>query len=459
MTRRSLAAVLLALSLLLAIGACSSDGAVDDGGNSPVVDDSRPDNGGNQPGGPDGNGGPAGEAPVLSDELEAELVAQVRDQMVRWMELSGVPGASIAIAGPGGLLVTEVAGVSEIVEGTDVTPDDFWWFGSVTKTMTTATVYHLADEGLIDIDAPVSDYLGSGWAEGYLFEGEDVGDSLTVKQLLNYTAGFAEYATSLDFYAQALQRLDVNVDPSEVLAWAVETGAVTRPGGDAVVTTVGHIVAGLVIEAASGRPAHEVMREVVFDPTGASDLALPPGEDSATPRVNGYLSAPLVDALENIWPDGSSIGSYEEFRANASRSSAAGELFDSKVLPQELLRTAGWTGGGLEGRPRDVAKAIRAIFGGSVLPQQSVAEMTSPVPGGTFAQGTLVRELDGELSYQQSGIVPGYNSASVYLPEWDIAVAGSANTESPGLPIANLVDELAVITKVVFLRAETDSDN
>jgi D-alanyl-D-alanine carboxypeptidase len=399
--------------------------------------------------------GPAGtDVPAWPSELDATLATEVGALVDAWMERSGVPGVSLAIVGPG-LEFTEVAGVVDLGSGEPVTDEDYWRFGSVTKTMTTAALYRLAGEGKVDLDAPVADYLGSGWADGYTFDGEEVGEDLTVKQVLNYTAGFAEYATDPGFYAEALTRLDRPVDPAEIVDWGIRQGAVVAPGSEAKVTTVGHIVAGLVLEEAAGQPAEVVLREQVFTPAGATEAYLPPG-DSPPALVTGYLSEGLATLLGAIWPQDSDLGTYEEWRSQAVAQGPAGELFDLTSFPQELLSSVGWTGGGLEARPLDVARAIEAIFGGTVLSEGDVVAMTATVPGGTFAQGILNREVDGEVAFQQSGILPGYNSGILYLPEWNVAIAASANTESPNATVPMLIDEVAVVVRALYSQAATD---
>jgi hypothetical protein len=172
--------------------------------------------------------------------------------------------------------------------------------------------------------------------------------------------------------------------------------------------------------------------------------------------VTGYLSDGLATLLGAIWPQDGDLGAYEEWRSRAAAQGPAGELFALTTFPQELLASVGWTGGGLEARPLDVARATRAIFDGTVLGEDDVAAMTTTVPGGTFAQGILNREVDGEVAFQQSGILPGYNSGILYLPEWNVAIAASANTESPNATVPMLIDEVAVVVRALYAQAATD---
>lgn len=391
--------------------------------------------------GGDGAGGGSGvDAAVLGTEVTAAV-----DE---WMVASGAPGVTLTVLGPDGLEITEVAGVSDLRAGDEVTAADHWRFGSITKPMTSAVVLALADEGRIDLDAPVSQYLGSGWAEGYELDGVDYGDTLTVAQMLNHTAGFAEYAFDPGFYALVSTRLDQPLEPEEVVAWAVERGPQSVPGTTYSYTTVGHVVAGLVIEAVTGRPAADVLAEYLFDPAGATDAYLPPSGSPADGVVNGYAAGLLADAIV-------ALPSLAPLEAQAR----VGDLLDISVAPQEVLTTAGWTGGGIEAQSDDIARIMRVIFNGTTLDEDDIATFTTPVPGENYGLGIGVGEIDGYTTYSHGGGVPGFRSDALYIPELDIAVAASTNVvplESDG-EISLLTQRVASLAIAAVLAARSAS--
>jgi len=359
-----------------------------------------------------GEDGSADAASVDAGALAAELAVVTEE----WLAASGAPGVTLTIVGPDGLEITEVAGVSDLRAAEPVTSSDFWRFGSITKPMTSAVVLALAEEGLVDLDAPVAAYLGSGWAAGYALDGVDYGDTLTVAQMLNHTAGFAEFAFDPGFYAQVAGRLDQPLEPEEIVAWAVERGPQSVPGTDYEYTTVGHVVAGLVIEQVTGRPAAEVLEEYVFAPAGAADAYLPPTGSPAAGVVNGYVGGILAEAIAAL-----------PALASLEGGARVGELLDISVAPQEVLTTAGWTGGGIEAQSDDIARIMRVIFNGTVLNADSVATFTDPVPGENYGLGIGVGDIDGYTTYSHGGGVPGFRSDALYIPELDIAVAASSN--------------------------------
>ncbi len=392
-------------------------------------------------------GGSDGEETSTGPSVDvAALAAEVAVVTEEWLAASGAPGVTLAVLGPDDLEIVEVAGVSDLRSAEAVTAADHWRFGSITKPMTSAVVLALADEGRIDLDAPVSQYLGEGWAAGYTLDGVDYGDTLTVAQMLNHTAGFAEFAFDPGFYSLVSDRLDQPLEPEEVVAWGVERGPQSVPGTTYSYTTVGHVVAGLVIEAVTGRPAADVLAEYLFTPAGANDAYLPPSTYPADGVVNGYVAGILADFIASL----PALAPLEE-------EARIGDVLDISVAPQEVLTTAGWTGGGIEAQPDDIARIMRVIFNGTVLDDDVIATFTTPVPGENYGLGIGVGEIDGYTAYSHGGGVPGFRSDALYIPELDIAVAASSNLVplDPDNEIGNLTREVASLVIAALTAAPT----
>jgi D-alanyl-D-alanine carboxypeptidase len=363
-------------------------------------------------------------APPSSAGLEARL----DDAVGEWMAATGVPGMALTLLLPDGGELSLAKGVRDLVSGESVTPDAYWRIASITKPMTSAVVLRLVEQGLIELGAPVARYLGDDWAAGYLLDGIDYGPRLTVAQLLNHTDGFKEYAFDPGFYQLVGGRLDIPMEPREVLAWAVGEGPQYVPGTDYAYNTVGHVVAGLVIEQVTGRPAHEVLRSELFDLVGADDAYLTPKESPPERVPAGYVQGLLKFAVEGI----PSIAAYRE-------QATVGSFFDITAGPQAVLTSAPFTGGGVEAQTDDVARVFRGLFDGTVLAPESIDAFVSPVPGTDYGLGISVASVDGVTVYSHGGGVPGFRSHAFYVPELDVAVAFSANL----IPLEPDVDELA----------------
>lgn len=100
------------------------------------------------------------------------------------VEEHGVVGAQVAVL-HNGAIVDMAAGVLNNVTGEKVTTDSIFQIGSITKVWTTTLAMQLVDEDLLDLDAPVRDYLPE-----FRIADEDAAARITVRQLMNHTSGF-----------------------------------------------------------------------------------------------------------------------------------------------------------------------------------------------------------------------------------------------------------------------------
>ncbi len=385
--------------------------------------------------------------PMVSQGTEVfESVAdQVAAAVDVWMAETGAPAVTLALTLDesvlGGGEWAMAAGFADLAAGREVTTDDLFRFGSITKPMTSTLILQLVEQGLVELDEPVASYLGDDWIEGYVLDGVDYGPLVTVRQILDHTDGFAEFAFDPGFYALVADRLDTALDPREVVAWAAERGPQFVPGTDYNYNTVGHIVAGLIIEELTGQDAAVVLEERLFVPAGAVDAYLPPTQEPPVDTVNGYVEGLLKIAIQSIAGDTAS-----------SDEAQVGDFLDISVAPQAVLRSAGWTGGGIEATATSVARAFSQMFDPMTLSPETVEAFTTPWDGEATGYGLGINRADteGYVTYSHGGGVPGFRSDAVYVPELGLTLATSANLVQVTPDIGALsAAVLAVVTKAV----------
>ncbi|MGB1084857.1 MAG: serine hydrolase domain-containing protein [Ilumatobacteraceae bacterium] len=372
---------------------------------------------------------------VVVDDTEERLIAVIDN----FLASTQAPGVTMTVLRPSddGTDTVEAVnlarGVREASSDNEVTTSDYFRWASITKPMTSVVVLQLVEEGLIDLDATVSTYLGEGWASGYVLDGVDYGDSITIRQILDHTDGFAEFAFDLGFYVLASTRLDTPFEPEEVIDWAVLQGPLYEPGTAYGYNTVGHIVAGLVIEEVTGNPAHIELRNRLFDPADASEIYLPPKESPPEQTINGYVQGDLKLALDFV-------PGFAVYTAEAT----VGAFYDISVIPQEVLRSVGWTGGGIEAQAEDLARVFRQQFTGA-LSDDMLTAFTTPSDFSNYGLGINVGEVDGYTVYSHGGGTPGFRSHAMYMPELDVTIAVSANLIQIEPDIGTLASDIAAV--------------
>ena len=372
---------------------------------------------------------------VVVDDTEERLIAVIDD----FLASTQAPGVTMTVLRPSdeGTDTVEAVnlarGVRSLTTEAELSTSDYFRWASITKPMTSIVVLQLVEEGLIDLDATVSTYLGEGWASGYVLDGVDYGDSVTIRQILDHTDGFAEFAFDLGFYVLASTRLDTPFEPEEVIDWAIEQGPLYEPGTAYEYNTVGHIVAGLVIEEVTGNPAHIELRSRLFDPADASEIYLPPKESPPEQTIDGYVQGDLKLAL-NFVPG------FAVYTAEAT----VGAFYDISVIPQEVLRSVGWTGGGIEARAEDLARVFRQQFTGA-LSDDMLTAFTTPSDFSNYGLGINVGEFDGYTVYSHGGGTPGFRSHAMYMPQLDVTIAVSANLIQIEPDIETLASDIAAV--------------
>ncbi len=351
-----------------------------------------------------------------------------------WMERTGAPGIVLAITQGGAEPSTFAWGVSDIATGTPMTVDHHVRIGSVTKSVTAAVVLQLVAEGLVELDAPVAQYLGDDWAPGY-----EHAAAVTVRDLLGHTSGFVEYAFDVSFYQLAAPRLAEQISPEEILEFASQYGPVAELGTEFHYNTTGYLAAGLLIEAMTGNSAAAELRSRVFEPLGLEHTYLTPDEFPPEPTANGYVGGTigyLMGPLLGLTPDNQITHNDAIF-------------VDIGTVPSDFARSAGWTGGGIEAQIGDVALLIRGLFATDILDEDQVALMTAghPDPANSYGLGISTDEMLGLTIYTHGGGVPGFRTIAAYAPGFDLGVALTTNLlglEGDG-DVGGLLESLAPI--------------
>ncbi|RZV44446.1 MAG: class A beta-lactamase-related serine hydrolase [Acidimicrobiales bacterium] len=363
------------------------------------------------------------EAPEPGLDVEA-LTADVQTALASWRELNGAPGTSLALVLADDTVIEVADGLVDMQADEPVTTDSYFRIGSISKSMTSAVVLQLVDEGLIDLDAPVRTYI-DGWLGDY-----EYADEITIRQLMNHTNGLVEYALDPSFFIFAGQRLDDDLEPEEIIDWLSEQKPLFAPGEEYSYETGGFLTLGRVIEVVTGNEAVDEINQRLFDAAGADDIYLPPDEFPPNPVVNGYGRGLMYLASFGL------IGRTDETGLMINGEPVA----DVYELPQDVLQSAGWTGGGIEAQLESVAEVMEVMFDGTVLNDAQIAEMTAPTLDSNYGLGIDTREQDGVLVYSHGGGVPGFRSQAGYFPSADISYAFSASLIP--LPVGGGVGEM-----------------
>jgi CubicO group peptidase (beta-lactamase class C family) len=192
----------------------------------------------------------------------AQLAAFVDEYIAAEMAKEGIPGAGFVFVQDGRVVLQRGYGVADVAAKRAVDPEKtIWRIGSISKVLTATAVMQLVDRGLVDLDAPVDRYVRRVAIPA------TYPDPVTVRQLLDHTAGFDEIrpGTQADSEGGVLP-----------LAPFLE-GKLVRvrpPGKTLAYSTYGITLAGELVEEVAAMPFETFLKRNVWDPLGMTRTAI-----------------------------------------------------------------------------------------------------------------------------------------------------------------------------------------
>jgi hypothetical protein len=171
-------------------------------------------------------------------------LGQIRDMCKDWVNKTGVPHVTL-VAHKGTIVFQEAFNKTD--SGNMVTVESPMWMASITKLLTGVLMMQFVDQGLVELDAPVSKYLPELSSE----------TNLTIRQLFTHTTGLDEWVGE---WAS-----DWNPALENQIAQALPYAMV---GKKFSYNRVGYAIAAKVMERITGRAVPYLFQDNLFTPLG-----------------------------------------------------------------------------------------------------------------------------------------------------------------------------------------------
>ncbi|WP_051426007.1 serine hydrolase domain-containing protein [Jiangella gansuensis] len=312
----------------------------------------------------------AGAAPGAVADRRIELDTALLERALDAVDAAGMPGI-VAEVRDGDETWTSARGERDPYASSPeaVETTDLFRVGSVTKSMVTAVVLQLVDEGRLSLDDAVADRL-----PGVLPYDEPI----TVRQLLGHTAGVPDYF--VDVYPSLAETSAADIGrnrlryyrPQQLVDIATQRPLDFAPDQYYSYSNTGYYVIGLLVEKVTGNAIEDELARRVFEPAGLTDTSFPrfsPVIDGEHP--NAYFGtenpdAPYVDTTRlsptQLWAAGAVVSTSTDlntfFRA----------MFDGTLVPADLLAEA-----------RELTAQSMGTYG---LGLQAIPAECEAIPGG-----------------------------------------------------------------------------
>jgi D-alanyl-D-alanine carboxypeptidase len=313
----------------------------------------------------------------------------------------GIPGLTLGLADRRGVVAARTYGHSDIKTGLPLTPQNLFEIGSITKSFTGIALLQLRQEGKLDLDRPVREYLP--WLRI-----ESAYAPITTHHLLTHTSGL----------------------PNPLSLPSIPLWTAHPPGERFHYCNVGYQILGLLIETLDQRPLRESLRTRILQPLGMS---------ASEPVISHEIRPRLPVSYQPLYDD-------RPFQRH-------GPLVEA---PHIVMDNAA---GCIASTPADMALYMRMLLNrgrtpqGRLLSEESFALFTRPaIPSPSFGEGAgygygiAVQPVEGRTVLRHTGGMVSFSSAMHVDLDAGFGAFASVNASLAGYrPNAVAVHALAVL--------------
>ena len=297
------------------------------------------------------------------------LFARLDEYITRHMRDSGAPGMTLAIANRDGLVRASTYGYADTKAGMRVAPETMFQIGSISKSFVGLVLLQLRDEGKLDFNKPIVEYLP--WLKL-----DSKFDAITTHHVASHSAGLPGAPLLLDALLS-----DIPV------AYA--------PGARFLYSNTGYNILGFLIEALDKRPFADAMRARVLAPLGMTASAPIITNNLRSRMAVGY--EPLVEGKP--FPLRGPLAEAQWLEVDIAAGSIASTPSDMAKYIQMLVNR------GALGKGRLVSEDGFALFTKSAINSPYRGE-----PAG-YGYGIWVSDVDGHTRLRHTGGMVAFSSS------------------------------------------------
>lgn len=262
--------------------------------------------------------------PLLVDREPSTLAADLEARIPALMKQARVPGLSIAIVHDGRVVWDGAFGVKSTESGAEVSPETLFEAASLTKPLFAYAVMRLVDEGVLNLDTPLVQYLPPDHVETFLTHPldktgfrRDWFERVTGRHVLSHSSGLPHGEP---------------IDPHYPLFF--------EPGTQFKYSAAGYLLLQRTVEHLTGKPLEQIAREYVFDPLEMTHSSMIWQDDFEAAAAHGH------DLIGKPQP-------FREYR----RAHAAASMYTTAA---------------------DYARFVAAVLNGEGLQHDAAAAMLTP---------------------------------------------------------------------------------
>ncbi len=240
-----------------------------------------------------------------------------------------IPGAILGVKTPSDTWLL-AAGTADIASARLMNADMQVLLASVSKPLTAVLTMKLIEEEILSLDDTVEK-----WLPGLIPQG----DQMTIKMLLNHSAGVFDITNSVSFWELLYANPSREWTNQEILSNSVPNTPVFSPGTAFSYSNTGYYILGMIMVAATGETVAELFQEKIAAPAQLTRTRLDKQGTLEEPNVNGYTWLFTTEEVVNIadwnfswdWTAGAGVSTAENMLQFSEK------LFNGEILPNETV--------------------------------------------------------------------------------------------------------------------------
>ena len=293
-------------------------------------------------------------------------------------------------------LYHESFGLADRAFGVPVTNSTRFKAASITKLFTSVLILQLAEQGKLDLRAPIRTYLPD-------YKGAAAGRA-TIHNLLNHTSGIENF-DQVKSYEEAVQNgiesYQLPHSTDDLLSKYASGKLLNEPGKVFDYNNADYVILGKILERMYAKPFDAILRERILAPLGMTQSGM-------------LYQREIVPRL-----------AYTYFKA----SDTASLINDLPMYPDNW-----YSAGGMYSTATDLAKFADALYGASKLLKPETVKLLVTPGLEEYGYGLWVRDIKvrgkPHLVAQRPGRIMGANTLLLRFVEADLTVVILANTNA-----------------------------
>ncbi|RYF20982.1 MAG: class A beta-lactamase-related serine hydrolase [Flavobacteriales bacterium] len=295
------------------------------------------------------------------------------------------PGTVFLIAKNGKPIYEKAFGKANLELDVDLNTKSVFQLGSMTKQFTAIAILMLAEQGKINLQAPIKTYIAD----------YPNGENITVHHLLTHTSGIKDFTKMKNLSAIAQQDLE----PKEVIDFFKNETPDFMPGEKFEYNNSGYVILGYLIEKLASENYESFINKNIFEKIGMYNSFYASDRKLIKNRAYGYQQK------NGAYVNKSKISFTIPFASGALMSTVGDMLLWQNALNSHLLLT--------ESTSKKAFTTYKLNNGEQF----------------TYGYGWHLKNLNGLVSREHGGSVFGFKTMGVYIPSEDIYVIGLSNCD------------------------------